>query len=483
MKWVACILLFVPAAICAASEIEPVLSREAEHDVRNRLFYGEYSNTSLMGYRYNSSLTNVYIDYAYSRQDKAVIQQLGSGYMGGDVTVTSYQPIKNGTVWGGASYTRGKIYDVQLNETTDYLLLAPYVMADTVGGSLSTQSYKINGGFNIHLPRKFDIAAEAAYRATIEARQVDPRPKNIVSHLNARIAASYGIKDSMRLAVDVDAAIYKQTNILKFYSEKGSPNVFHPTGLGTRYVRFDGSNCGTYYKGYSVGAGLGLLSTGSGLNLSARYNRFSYTKIISDLNELPMASCVEHTVNADVHYRFERGSGYASVGAEAIYHYRIGNENVFGDATDNIYPLIASIEQFHLHCFGAVVAAQYGFTKGVNTFMVKPAVGYRYFSESYGYPHLYMRFSHITAAVDMQYTLHLPKWYLLFEAAGSYNAPVGSDGADNYLSRGYGRASAKIKASYSWRPDFALYLSAAYTAEFYANNRGGDIYCSMGVLF
>lgn len=493
------IILLALATVCHAADSTAVIQRIAvnEYADRERLFSAVYDNTSHRGYRYSHSLTNVGMDFLYNTQKEAVIPQEGSGYVGGDVAVSSFQLFNKGAVWGGASYTRGKIYNMQFNETSDYMRLAPYVMADSVGGDLSTQSYKISGGFNVRLPHKFDIAAEAAYRATIEARRVDPRPKNIVSDLNVKVATSYGISDSMRIGVHVGAGIYNQSNILKFYSEKGTPNVVHLTGLGNRYVRFDGSNTSTVYNGYSAEAGAALLSLKAGWNSSVNYRYSSYTNIISTLNNLPMSESREHAAYADLSYHFIMGKDFSTVGLQGGYVNRAGVENIFGDAADNIYPLIGSIRQYGMQQAFGCLAANYGFARGINRFTLTYKIGYKFFTESYFHPSYLQELNHLTNNIEATYMAVLPKWIIETAVHASYNAALHSymnigeptlwnqpvRQTFNQFSHSHGDAGLSLSLTYAPKPHWALTLKAAYKAAFLHQNLTHTAAAAFGVKF
>ena len=108
------IILLALTTVCHAADSTAVLQRIATNECadRERLFIAVYDNTSHRGYRYSHGLTNVGIDFLYNTQKVAVIPQEGSGYVGGDVAVSSFQPFNKGAVWGAASYTRGKIYNM-----------------------------------------------------------------------------------------------------------------------------------------------------------------------------------------------------------------------------------------------------------------------------------------------------------------------------------------------------------------------------------
>ncbi|MCD8317749.1 MAG: hypothetical protein LUC45_02320 [Paraprevotella sp.] len=111
------------------------------------------------------------------------------------------------TVWGEASYRNGKRRAVKWNSTADYLLLYPYVMADSVGGDLTCEQYTFDGGWAWQNGR-FAIGAEVSFRAEHEYRTIDPRPRSIVTELNALVGASYRWK-SYTWGVTAGGQFYK----------------------------------------------------------------------------------------------------------------------------------------------------------------------------------------------------------------------------------------------------------------------------------
>lgn len=72
-------------------------------------------------------------------------------------------------------------------------------------------------------------------------------------------------------------------------------------------------------------------------NVAYRY--FSCEKIISSLNELPMARIGRHTFAGELLYR-KSLSGIESWGIKLTgnYELKLGTENIFGDAANQIYP-------------------------------------------------------------------------------------------------------------------------------------------------
>lgn len=76
----------------------------------------------------------------------ARIPQLGRGGKQFGMEASSFQQLgANSVVWGKASYQNGKKYDVTWNETSDFLLLYPYVMGDAKGATKTTRAIGSTG--------------------------------------------------------------------------------------------------------------------------------------------------------------------------------------------------------------------------------------------------------------------------------------------------------------------------------------------------
>ena len=161
-------------------------SLQAVRECLSPLFaFGEksYANPALQPYARQFSLSSLRLSGEYKNEKEAVIVQQGSGYRQGVFRAESYLHLNpRTTVWGHAGYRSGKIKSVCWNETSDFELLYPYIMADTAGGDLNTESYTFCGGYS-RIYKHFSWGLSGDYRAMIEYRKTDPRPRNIVSDL------------------------------------------------------------------------------------------------------------------------------------------------------------------------------------------------------------------------------------------------------------------------------------------------------------
>lgn len=502
MKYLVAILFssLLTAAVAAAGDTVPALSRIVRYNsVFNGFASGIYGNPAMQLHRHGYTLTQIDITGRYRTQREAVRIQTGKALIAGDVTASAFIDKAKVSLWGSAGYEYGKKYGLNFNETSDYDIVYPYVTGDSVGGNLPTQTYRFTGGFARSIGR-FAIGGEASYRACIEYRQVDPRPMNIVSDFDLSIGAAAPAGGRYTAALSLCAGKYKQTNRLKFFNEMGVPNVLHFTGLGTDYYRFRGSHYDNYYNGYNVGGSLSLNSNGrKGWRMHIGYGWFTFEKIISSLNELPMAEVGEHTVTAEAGY-IARGDRFWAILFDGQFLHRTGTENIFGDAADNIYPQIASAQQYADTRIRAVIRALYGIRKDDHwEWSVSPSVGYLSESENYTYPSRRMRLSHACASVSGRFSYSWSKWAISINGRGVILADTGSSLSlpssatlwdtphitlFRYLGSHYGIAHANAILRFSPSAACALSLKADYTAViFNSHNVTRAALLSLGVAF
>ena len=369
-------------AAASAAANDSILYTKAEYALGHRRFYeGVLASPALKSLSKAPSYSEITLNGMSEPASAQRIPQLGDGSRMFSVNASSFQHLGKGTnVWGEASYENGRRYDVRWNETSDFLLLYPYVMADGKGGDTKYEEYKLNGGFSAR-HSKILYGAELGYRALSEYRDRDPRPNNTVADLYARLGFGYNLFANYVVALSADAGKYKQTNELTFYNELGAQMEYHLTGIGNHFARFSGLSNNCFYKGYNLGAQLSLANaTETGWTASAGYMYTRKEKILSDLNRLPLNQLDIYRVNGSVAYNTAAWGARLST----IYSDRQGTDNLFGDATGNIYPQIGSEKQYSAK--HATVTAN-GFwtcrpSKGV-VVNIEPEVAYSSFKSSH----------------------------------------------------------------------------------------------------
>ena len=480
----------------------PVLERVDEYRTLRAGFHRlPYANPAMQWRRHARSLTEVEAGADLHRESRPAVMQQGDGHRLATVDVQSFANRPEGSLWGEAGYRNGTYTNLKWNETSDYDLLYPYVMGDSVGGDLRTEQYRFQGGYAGRAGR-IVWGAEAAYRATLAYRQVDPRPHNIAARLQASLGAAWNGWTRYRPGLSVRASKYKQENNIKFYNEQGSPALYHFTGLGMDYYRFRGERKETYYKGYTLGASLDLLPRGgSGWSASLAWERFSFEKIISSLNELPMAGVVEHTWQAEAGYTRHRDNRSWGMRADAALLHRAGTENLFGTPANNIYPLIVSARQYARREVASSLTGYYEReARGGWAWAVHPCLSFHRQTETYASPSRHLQSDHAGAHLTLQGSKRWHRILLTARAAGGWSAslhPVlvleaGAQGAgmealhNNFatLSASRGDAGASLRADFALRPRCSLYLAARYAyARYTDGNHAHQLTAQVGVAF
>ena len=151
-------------------------------------------------------------------------------------------------VWGDAGYLRGAKRNVVWNASSDYDLVFPYVVADSIGGDLTSEEYTFGGGYG-HRSGRYTWALEAGARALHEYRDSDPRIRNVAIDIDAGAGASVRM-GNYRLGLSAALRVYKQSDSqIQYAHSAGEKGVYHLSGLGSHYAGFEGNaNSQTRYR-------------------------------------------------------------------------------------------------------------------------------------------------------------------------------------------------------------------------------------------
>lgn len=340
--------IFMSSGIGFAQETPAVLHRVAEYQSPFSSFPAQaYENPALVFYRYDSSRIELTLEVNGLNRNRARMMQQGEDARDFRFHAQSwYQLDKRSVAWGEAGYVNGEKTDVQWNETSDFEVVYPYVMADTTGGGLRSETYSFKGGY-VREIQGLTWGIVMDYRAQMEYRKKDPRPRNVVSDLEAKTGILWKTGGGYAFGASFGVRKYKQTNNVKFFSELGAYKVYHLTGLGMDYVRFAGATNNAYYKGSSWGGSLEAYPLKKkGVAFSLAYSRFSFDKILPDFNDLPLAAVVENQGKGELTWLRPGVSGKWNLTLAAEVSKREGTENLFGDPSGNAYPQIGKAKQY-----------------------------------------------------------------------------------------------------------------------------------------
>lgn len=390
-----------------------------------------FLNPAMRGYSDSTSQTEVSVGYDYRHATSPMRLEQGDGHSRAFANVDAFLHKGKTTLWGKACYSNGSTRNIQFCETSDFELLYPCLMADTVGGKSRQECYHFLGGFSYPLGR-WNVAAEGSYTALMEYRTRDPRPKNLSGDLKARLAASFRLGnpyDGYVLGLSVGARKYKQTNEVKLYNEASVPTIYHLTGLGNDYYRFRGMNTSTYYKGYGVGGSVDWSRTnGRGWFAHAEYGYLDIGKIISTLNELPMANIKE--------YKERISFGYSTSGDCNIFGWNLseewicrrGRENIFGTAQDNVYPQISTMAPYMADkaCFSTELGYRHIF-RNHSELAVRWQTRIDSWEESYESPYRNLEGTAWVNGLSLMGKINAKGWQLKLHLAAEYQMSTHDD--------------------------------------------------------
>ncbi|MDE6050125.1 MAG: hypothetical protein K2G08_00410, partial [Paramuribaculum sp.] len=129
------------------------------------------------------SVSAIEASYDRSRLNQSVYIQQGEGSDAWKAGAESYMKYRTSTLWGAASYSGGHEFNPVWNESSDLGLIYPYVVADSIGGNIKSETYSLGGGYADHTDR-WAWGATISYVAGLHYRNVDPRPRNVTGRLD-----------------------------------------------------------------------------------------------------------------------------------------------------------------------------------------------------------------------------------------------------------------------------------------------------------
>lgn len=369
-------------------------------------------NPSAMLYTRYSDITEFSLNLERDN-GKAALLQNGTRKDEFSLNVNTVQHLKNNLVWGQVAYRNGAKDNVRWNECSDYLLVYPYVMNDTIGGNnLKMEEYAFSGGYAQHLNR-WTLGFELDYRALKEYRTLDPRPDNTVSDLYFRTGTSYKLTSDYRVGVGLYYRKYKQENNLKFYSSLGAPWIYHDTGLGTNAYMFAGTKSKSMLDGHGYGVNFQLLPENFyGFKLSLDYDVFNYEKQLTSEGYLPLSEINENKISANI--AFTKKSDIRIYGAKltTFYKDRKGTEHLYNLIASNVYDKISSPEMYGHKVGFAELSFIYGIEKETETgvsWSLLPFVSYTDSKEKYKSPKRQINYSAVSEGLKLHLSTPLKK--------------------------------------------------------------------------
>ena len=296
--------------------------------------------------------TEVSAGWRLRAEDRPRLMQEGSGLSEGffDARVRRHLS-SDEAVRGHASYRRGIKRAVRWNSASDFDLLYPYVLADSVGGDLQTETYSFGGAYACRRGRLVS-GISGTYRALHEYRQVDPRPRNITSDFSVDASAGYAFGTYVA-DLTLGYRRYFQTQTVSFMNQRGAnTSEFHLTGLGSHFGRFEGTSAytSTYYRGQGFQAGCSVYpQAGAGLRAGVLFSHISFVRHLSSQNEAPITQLGVDRVRGFAQWLSNGRGGRYAVTGQLLYERRAGQEHVIANMSTGSFETLMKLPMYARH--------------------------------------------------------------------------------------------------------------------------------------
>lgn len=441
-----------------------------------------WQNPAIHGKAFKTSLSQLYAAADWQRQSEAFVQEKGKGFLLPAAYADTYLRLsESAAVWGQASYMNGRYDGICWNSTSDYDILQPYVLADSVGGDTSSERYVFEGGYATQLGHWL-LGAEMLFRANHEYRDIDPRMRGVVNELTIRLGAGYEAK-GYHWAAAVEGNVYKQSNSVDFYRELGASPEYQMTGLGTEYARFSGDKRRLHYEGGGVRLLLDVEPVSErGLFAHIGLSRHSYHRQIIENYTLPLTDLYSQGAEAVVGWQ-RPGSRQLAVYATLGYEKRSGDERVIGTSASTAFPELCVLTMYKNNRLHTSLSA----LCGTRRWQATASVGYKSDNQEYVYPQRKLDVSHLYGRLEGQLFLKpADRLLLTCGAKASYLAGVSDELLMPFANMSAAFA-AKMHHQYEYAKASYTGLSAQVRGDFqlkdiglFAEMGGGYTACSVG---
>ncbi|MFA8434688.1 MAG: DUF6850 family outer membrane beta-barrel protein [Marinifilaceae bacterium] len=200
-------------------------------------FVLNWNNPASMYYYPSSSFTDVYLGLVQRIDNDLYLVQEGNCLSSRFFKAKSYVKNSKDVYYGAALYDFSTKENVNWNTASDYNLFAPYVMADTVGGESKKETYMFKGGYATKAGR-FLLGIDGFYKASLEYRNVDPRPQNTTSDFRLSGGFLFSIRQNQNIGFKLAFRQYKQSNKVKSYRKDSFYKMFYMRGFGVSEKKF-----------------------------------------------------------------------------------------------------------------------------------------------------------------------------------------------------------------------------------------------------
>jgi len=364
-------------------------------------------------FSHRKALTSVEAGWMGRSESNPLIPEEGSSAGQAVINIrTLVRPDSVSVVRGGVRYENGIKNNVRWNSSSDYGIVFPYVMADSLSGNVRKETYAFFGEYAFRRGA-WNFGFRGSYRALHEWREVDPRPRNIVSDLSVNFSSGRALSAAYVLDLCAGYRRYSQSNTLTFFNPRGAnTSEFHLTGLGSAFERFTGaisSHLTTRYAGNGLSLALTLYPLQEkGWKASFQYDLLDNVHYLPNLNEVPYTELITHNIQLAGDYT----DGPWTIGGKLHAQYRKGIESVLDNGKAGAYNILM---RFHMYS-GFFYKAQAHASYRMGRWTFNSLAAYRGFVQKYAYPAREFSVSGLDACVGARYNMPAGKWLLQAEA-------------------------------------------------------------------
>ncbi|HJD91421.1 DUF6850 family outer membrane beta-barrel protein [Bacteroides coprosuis] len=343
-------------------------------------------NPALRYYSAKTSISTIQLDGQTYRESEPINWQKGEKYRHYSISAHTLRELSaNSLVWGGASYQNKTTKGLRFNNTSDYEKIAPYVLADTIGGQFYSETYQFQGGYLHHFKSKLTLGLELNYRAEIGYKRQDPRPKNIVSDLEFKLGISQALKKHYLVGMGFYFQNYKQQNTIQFFSSHLTTPIYHLTGLGMRSMRFDGTFYGVQFDGISYGANLNFQPQNQrGWFAHTSWIHTKVDKRISEWSNIPMNRLQSYLLEGTAGFQ----ATHWAVKLVGEINTKEGTDYLYGKPQGRTLPKIGEEQLYNQEYLKVGIAGlwQTSFSTKNLEWVIEPQLSFQSLKESYDLP-------------------------------------------------------------------------------------------------
>lgn len=406
-------LLYITiGVVCANLAFAQDSARFERATIMNLPYQTAWQNPAIYGSAFQFTQNELKLTGDYSHASAPLLLEKGDGHSAIEAKTTAYIRLSNHTtVWGKASYTTKRTNNIRWNSTSDYDLLAPYVLADTVGGNTLGERYMFSGGYSTSIG-KWYVGAEMLFRAEQEWRKRDPRMRGIVSDLTVKLGTTYKVTDNYQIGAALSGNIYKQSNDVDLYNEQGGAAQYIMTGLGTYYKRFSGFASDINFKGSGATLLLSVLPiTQHGFYGNIMFESNRYKRISNEYNSLPLTTLYNNNVAATMGFRNKGTKSLWTTFIHYAFDCQHGDEHIAGNAIAGVYPVLADLTMYKQYRTTTYVGAMFT-ALSRNQWSIGTKFGYISNRSKYVYPSRRLDFSHLFGEATTQLLAPFGKHWL-----------------------------------------------------------------------